>query len=96
MSEENAQILDFIHRRFPNNCRWTDGNCLWFTWILQQRFSFLEIYYLPIIGHFIVGRDNIYYDWTGRYVPDEQPLLFSKILEKDPIWYQRLIRDCWN
>lgn len=60
------RILNFIQRRFPQNCdsNWLTGNCLWFAYILQKRFPDLEIFYLPIEGHFIAGlpQENLYFD----------------------------------
>ena len=59
------------------------------------RFPELEIYYLPIQGHFIVGKDNSYYDWTGK-IKIEEPFLLNNIKQKDPLWYSHLIRGCFN
>ena len=93
------EILDFIFRRFKGYSDWLDGNCLWFAYILKKRFSQLEIYYLPIEGHFVCGllHDNktIFFDWRGAIIVEEEPILFDSIKEDDPAWYQRLIRDCF-
>lgn len=88
------EVLNFINRRWSKDSNWTNGNCLWFAFILNKRFPFLEIFYLPIQGHFIVGHDNVFYDWTGIYKLDESPILFSDIQRQDPTLYNRLIRDC--
>jgi hypothetical protein len=89
-------VEDFIRRRWQVNSHFLDGNCLWFAIILTIRFPELEIYYLPIQGHFIVGKNNTYYDWTGKIIPKEEPLLFEDIKQTDPLWYSYLIRDCFN
>ena len=90
------KILEFIKRRWSKDSHWTDGNCLWFATILKLRFPEVEIYYLPIEGHFVVGYDNQFYDWTGRLQLEEKPYLFSKLKEEDPLYYNHLIRDCFN
>ena len=92
----HEQILDFIKRRWTKDSHWTDGNCLWFANILKLRFPEVEIYYLPIEGHFIVGFEGQFYDWTGHLLLEEKPYLFSDIKESDPPYYNRLIRDCFN
>lgn len=88
------EIIDFIHRRFPIDCNWTNGNCCWFAAILVARFHFLSIYYLPISGHFLAGALGKFFDWTGCVIPDEIPILFDDIEKEDPSWAKRIIRDC--
>ena len=92
----HEQILDFIKRRWSKDSHWTDGNCLWFAMILHLRFPNTQIYYLPIEGHFIVGFEGYFYDWTGSLTLEEKPYLFSDIARDDPPYYSRLIRDCFN
>ena len=91
-----SEILDFIKRRWAIDSNFCTGNCLWFATILKIRFPTLKIYYLPIEGHFIAGKDNTYYDWSGELELKEVPILFDYIKEKDPLWYSHLIRDCFN
>lgn len=100
------EVLDFIHRRFPHDCNWLNGNCLWFAFILQKRFPNMEILYLPIQGHFITGLKvindtpqnsnikTVYFDWTGEIEPKEEVWSLSKIKEEDDLLYSHLIRDC--
>jgi hypothetical protein len=89
------EILDFINRRWTKDANWLTGNCYWFAHILTQRFPQLQIYYLPIEGHFVCGDGcGDFYDWTGAISLKESPLLFSKLKTQDPIWYSRLYRDC--
>ena len=89
------EVLDFINRRWSDtNAHWTDGNCYWFSHILSTRFPYLKIYYLPIIGHFIAGTANKYYDANGEYVPTEKPILLSDIKQEDDLYYKRIVRDC--
>lgn len=89
-----SEILEFIHRRWRKDANWLDGNCFWFAHILITRFPHLQLYYLPIIGHFIVGDDTSFYDWTGEIVPNEEPWLFSRIRDEEPYWYNRIVEDC--
>ena len=102
-------VENFIKKRWQIDSHFLDGNCLWFAIILTIRFPELEIYYLPIQGHFIVGKDNIspiqghfivgkdntYYDWTGKLKLEEKPILLDKLKKDDPLWYSHLMRDCF-
>ena len=81
------QILEFIKRRFPVDCNWCNGNCYWFAVILTKRFPYLSIYYEPILGHFVAGANNKYYDCTGECKFENEPILFSTLKDSDPIWY---------
>ena len=89
-------VEEFIRRRFPIDNRWLDGNCYWFAAILAHRFPQLDIYYLPIEGHFVAGDGEIFYDWLGRKNLNEIPQKLDTIRTQDPIWYSRLVRDCIN
>lgn len=91
------EILNFIEKRFPIDCNWMNGNCLWFAIILQARFPQSDIYYLPVPGHFVTKIEDKYYDWKGEIEIDVQEPLISLIdlKKKEPDWYQRLMRDCF-
>jgi len=89
------EILEFINRRFgKTNANWLNGNCYWFAYILCSRFPELEMYYEPIFGHFVAGDGKTYYDWTGIFESDYSIVKFSDIQKEDPLWYNRIIRDC--
>ena len=92
----HEEILDFIKRRWSKDSDWTTGNCYWFTVILMKRFyGSLYCYYLPILGHFVAGDNNgRYYDWTGEVYPEEQPILWENLVLEDPIYANRILRDC--
>ena len=92
----NKEIINFIEKRFSQDCHWLDGNCYWFAKILSLRFPQLEIFYLPIEGHFIVGYQENFYDWRGQIQLKEFPQKLETIRTQDPIWYNRLVRDCIN
>lgn len=95
MSSNNSEeIVDFIKRRFYNtNANWLNGNCYWFAKILTDRFNYLDIFYDPIVGHFVAGVDDIYYDYTGQVNP-EKVYKLSYIKDNEPNWYQRILKDC--
>ena len=90
------EILDFINRRFSDKRGWLNGNCFWFAKILCERFSFTEICYCPVAGHFVTRdlSDGLLYDCNGIYETDENPIPLSVIQREDHLWYNRLIRDC--
>ena len=91
---KSDEILEFINRRFPaNNGNWLNGNCFWFAKILSIRFPNGEIWYEPIIGHFLYKYENLFYDWNGIYSGNlTNAFKFDK--EYDELVYNRLIRDC--
>lgn len=90
----NVEILDFINRRFPeNNGNWLYGNCFWFAHILKTRFPSGEIWYEPIIGHFIFKYDDYFYDWRGLFLQDTS-VAFKFNKEYDYSLYDRLVKFC--
>lgn len=88
------KIIEFINKRWKKDCDWQNGNCYWFAHILVSRFPRLNIYYLPIQGHFVAGDNINFYDSTGKVELEEKPYLLSQIEQEDPNWYNRLVRDC--
>lgn len=60
----------------------TTGNCYYFAIILKERFNG-EIYYMPIINHFICKIENKYYDITGEVNPSEHPYKWSEYKLED-------------
>lgn len=89
-----SKILDFIKRRFPNDNNFLCQNCYWFSAILHHRFPRSEIWYDSIEGHFLCKIGNKYYDWTGEVKPKNELIQLWKIQAKDPVWFDRLKRDC--
>lgn len=89
------QVLEFIQRRFPDDCNWVSGNCYYFAVILKARFPESVIYYDVIYGHFVVKIDDVYYDHNGvvdltdRYLVD-----WDRFDEYDARQKQAIIRDC--
>ena len=39
------EVLEFIRRRFLQDCHWRDGNCYYFALILKDRFPESRIVY---------------------------------------------------
>lgn len=93
------EVLDFINRRFTIEDRCLSGNRFHFAVILQNKFGG-EIYYMPIIGHFVVKIDGNFYDWTGKLsderLAEGRLTSWDHLRYADPLLYQRLIRDCVN
>ena len=87
------EVLEFINRRFKNDCNWLIGNCYYFAVILKERFKDGEIVYDQIKGHFLFLYKNKLYDFSG-VVFDEPYELLKDIKESDPLLYKRLERDC--
>ena len=54
------QVLEFIYRRFPDDCHWTDGNCYYFACILKARFEEGEIWYDAVDGHFVFKLEDLF------------------------------------
>jgi hypothetical protein len=90
--------MEFIMRRWKNtDANWFNGNCYWFAHILTARFPELKIYYLPIEGHFIAGKDELYFDAAGPYTVGTKPIYdFEALKDWDFNLYIRLIQDCVN
>lgn len=87
------KILDFIQRRFPQDCNWTNGNCYFFSLILKSVFGG-EIYYDVIFGHFVTKIDRNYYDWAGKTEKYGLLVKWDKFDDYDSLMKERIIRDC--
>lgn len=94
----NHEILEFIKRRWEVDSNFMNGNCYYFALILCHRFPQLKIYYYPIEGHFVAGDGKEFYDWGGmnnwNISKGEVAFPLDDIEVQDPMWYERLIRDC--
>jgi hypothetical protein len=47
----------------------------------------------------VAGDGKIFYDWVSAhtiYSLEEEPIKLSVIQTIDPLWYDRLVRDCIN
>lgn len=99
----NNNIIDFINHfnKFGQqiiNC-FTNGNCYWFAFILNNRFNNGDesnIYYSQITGHFITKINNNFYDITGKVIFNNTYENLKSIKEKDILLYNILKRDCIN
>lgn len=93
--EGDTKILQFINTRFPEDCKWNDGNCYYFSVILRNRFPRGKIFYDTRMGHFVFKYNDLYYDWHGVYLCDDEYLIPWSIFKMyDKSQYNRIIRDC--
>lgn len=88
------KIIDFIQKRFKNDCNWTTGNCYYFSIILKNRFPEGKIYYDVIDGHFIFWYQDCFYDWNGFIKPSNCLIEWDKFDEYDSLRKERIVRDC--
>lgn len=96
-SNTQDEVLEFIQRRFSDNCHWTDGNCYYFTIILMDRFrGDGDIYYDVIAGHFIFKHGEKFYDWNGIFEPydDRNIVRWDDFKAYDELQFERIIEDC--
>ena len=93
MSDE---VIEFIERRFPQDCHWLDGNCYYFALILKDRFPESRIVYDVIYGHFFVEYKGKYYDYAGERVwpGGAYAVYWDEIDKYDSLVKQCIIRDC--
>ena len=88
------EVLEFIQRRFKNDCNWLDGNCYYFAIILNNRFPDGKIVYDVINGHFVFEYKNELYDWKGIHNSDGILVDWESLEEYDYLFKKRVIRDC--
>lgn len=88
-------VLGFIKRRFPVDCNWLSGNCYYFAQILMARFPEAKLYYMPVVGHFIVKIGTTYYDWAGIVTIGNDVIVeWDCMYEYDENVKRHVIRDC--
>lgn len=87
------KVLEFIKRRFKNDSEWTTGNCYHFALILSTIFN-ANIYYEPIINHWVTMIDGQFYDYNGVFQQTKYIEPWNDYLHKDLLHSARLIRDC--
>lgn len=95
--ETRNEILEFIERRWAGSEElFLNGNCYWFAEILCDRFSELELMYLPVEGHFVAydESDDTMYDVTGEVNYNGPRAKFTDILDMDYDWAVRLLKNC--
>lgn len=88
------EVIDFINRRFKEDCNWINGNYYYFALILRDRFPGGIIYYDVINGHFIYQYNGNYYDWTGIIYPQGYLVNWDEFDKYDNNQKQRIIKDC--
>lgn len=88
------KVLEFIRRRFKDDCKWTDGNCYYFAVILKDRFPEGHIYYDVINGHFMFWFEGKFYDWNGIVESTGYTVNWELFDMYDSLLKERIIRDC--
>lgn len=100
IDEKHNTVIEFIRRRFKDDCKWSTGNCYYFALILKERFCNYdpEIYYDVVEGHFLCKIENVFYDWNGiANYTDEYTSKYIKrwstYHNEDIIHWERIVRD---
>lgn len=88
------EVLEFIQRRFKDDCCWMSGNCYYFAIILKDRFSKGKIFYDVIDGHFLFEYQNILYDWNGVVNSVGYLVEWDKFDNYDKLQKKVIVRDC--
>ncbi len=88
-----SDVLEFIYRRFKDDCNWTSGNCYYFAKILKARFPEAKIYYDVINGHFLCKIGKYFYDYNGININRDKKVRWSLFWFYDRLLYHRIIRD---
>lgn len=88
------EVLEFIQRRFKSDCKWTTGNCYYFSIILKDRFPEGVIFYDVTYGHFVFKYQNEFYDWTGVIEPKGYLVEWDKFDEYDSAQKETIIKGC--
>ena len=93
---EKNEVVEFIHRRFPVDCHWLDGNCYFFALILLDRFPIGKILYDVIDGHFVCEIDGVKYDWSGvvEETGEHHWVEWDKFYQYDNLQHARVVKDC--
>ena len=88
------EVTEFIQRRFPDDCNWTNGNCYYFAVILQSRFGG-EIFYDVIFGHFVTKIKGKFYDHKGEVDLTNRKLVSWQDFDKyDSLQKDRIMEEC--
>ena len=90
-------VLDFIEQfreLGATNC-FSNGMCYYFSIILKERFGpFVSLMYAEVDNHFGTRIADRIYDITGDVTDKYDWTLWSRMLIKDPLLYERILRDC--
>lgn len=88
------KIEQFIQKRFTKDCNWLNGNCYYFSIILQDRFPNGKIIYEPIDGHFLYKVKNKCYDFLGMHELPSDYYIWDELEAQEPNLYKRIKKDC--
>ena len=87
------EVIEFINRRFKEDCHWQDGNCYYFAVILKARFPRGKIMYDPILNHFLFKYKNKVYDSLGES-QIKGLIPWDKYKDFDKSDYNRVVKYC--
>lgn len=95
-SKDEDEIVEFIMRRFAEDCKWLDGNCYYVAIILKDRFPGGDIYYDVAKYHFLFKYKENFYDWTGvaKCESEENLIKWDEFEKYDKQQKERIVRDC--
>lgn len=89
-------ILSFIGKYSECRYEFLNGWCYAFATMLAKYFHG-EVYYLPVLGHFVCLVDGSFYDVRGKLDKDkigEHPYRWKDYKRLDRLETSRIIRDC--
>ena len=90
-------ILEWIAHFQHATHTFTNGCCYWFAYLLQAEFN-ATIWYAPIQGHFVGKIHEQFYDVNGVFTPCTEDatrmIMWDTLQQTDPLWAQRIARDC--
>jgi hypothetical protein len=87
------EVLEFIKQFSPAKGLFLNGMCYWFAFILRNRFPDSEIWYEPIMNHFVCRIGGVFYDAAGG-VAGENFQKWDDFKEADALHAERIIRYC--
>ena len=95
MFDGMSEILDFIEQFSLAKELFLSGMCYWFAFILCNRFPNSEIWYDPIMNHFVCRIQDVFYDAAG-VVSDGNFQKWDDYKDMDKMHTERIIRYCIN
>lgn len=88
-----SEILGFIKQFASAKDIFLNGMCYWFAFILHNRFPDSDIWYEPIMNHFVCCIEDIFYDAAG-VVSEGGFQKWDDYKDMDKTHAERIIRYC--
>lgn len=86
-------VLSFINQFSSAKDLFLNGMCYWFAHILHHRFTASEIWYEPVMNHFVCRIEGVFYDAVG-VVSDGNYQKWEDYKSMDALHAERIIRHC--